>query len=74
MTIKEPKHHRWLSHDKAITSLVKMYNCIVIDLEQNTVSGDPVGNWLLKQLKDPEIFRCVLLLADVLLVGKESRI
>lgn len=39
---------------------------MVADIEQNTVAADAVGNGLLKLLKNPEILRFVLPLADVL--------
>lgn len=42
------------------------FRAIIIDLESNTISGDPVGNGLLKNLKDPYILSTLLLLADVL--------
>jgi len=35
-------------------------------MESNTIASDPVGNGLLKTLKDPVILKTLLLLADVL--------
>jgi hypothetical protein len=34
--------------------------------KSHTVSGDPVGNGILKTLKDPVILKTLLLLVDVL--------
>ena len=66
LTIKQAKHHRWLSHNQAITSIVRSYKSLVVDLESAEVSKDPVGNGLLKSMKDPIIMKVILLLADVL--------
>lgn len=66
LSIKQAKHHRWLSHDQAVTSIVRSYKCIIVDLESSEISKDPVGHGLLKNLKDPSTLRALLLLADVL--------
>ncbi|CAC5384711.1 unnamed protein product [Mytilus coruscus] len=66
LTIKQAKHHRWLSHNQAVASIVRSYQAIVVDLETSNISSDPVGNGILKSLKDPTTLRCLLLLADTL--------
>ncbi|MEW8548619.1 MAG: DUF4371 domain-containing protein, partial [Candidatus Thiodiazotropha sp.] len=66
LTIKQAKHHRWLSHEKAVTSIVRSYKSRIVDLESSSISNDPVGNGLLKSLKDTDNIRLLLLLADVL--------
>ena len=66
LTIKQAKHHRWLSHNQAITSIARSYKSLVINLESSEIRKDPVGNVLLKSIKDPSITRVILLLADVL--------
>jgi len=66
LTIKQAKHHRWLSHNQAITSIARSYKSLVINLESSEIRKDPVGNGLLKSIKDPSITRVILLLADVL--------
>jgi hypothetical protein len=66
LTIKQAKHHRWLSHNQAITSIARSYRSLVGDLESSEIGKDPVGNVLLKSIKDPSITRVILLLADVL--------
>ncbi|CAC5370278.1 unnamed protein product [Mytilus coruscus] len=66
LKVKKAKHHRWLSHGQAVRAIVTSYRAIIIDIESNTISGDPVGNGLLKNLKDPYILSTLLLLADVL--------
>ncbi|WAR18398.1 hypothetical protein MAR_000236, partial [Mya arenaria] len=48
---KQAKHHRWLSHENAVKSVVRSYRCIVADLEAGEVAKDPQGNGLLKTLK-----------------------
>ena len=65
LAIKQAKHHRWLSHEKAVTSIVRSYKSLIADLESSSISNDPVGNGLLKSLKDTDNIR-LLLLADVL--------
>ena len=65
-TIKQAKHHRWPSHNQAITSIARSYRSLVVDLESSEIRKDPVGNGLLKSIKDPSIMRVILLLADVL--------
>ena len=47
LAIKQAKHHRWLSHEKAVTSIVRSY-------KTSSISNDPVGNGLLKSLKDTD--------------------
>ena len=66
ISMKQAKHHRWLSHEQAVSSLVRSYKSVVVDLESSTISSDPVGHGLLKSLKDPNILKALLLLADVL--------
>ena len=66
INIKQAKHHRWLSHSQSVNSIVRSYRSLVVDLESHTVSGDPVGNGILKQLKQPVNLNILLLLADVL--------
>ena len=66
LAIKQAKHHRWLSHEKAVTSIVRSYKSLIVDLESSSISNDPVGNGLLKSLKDTDNLRLLLLLADVL--------
>ena len=66
INIKQAKHHRWLSHSQSVNSIVRSYRSLVVDLESHTVSGDPVGNGILKQLKQPVNVNILLLLADVL--------
>ena len=60
LSIKQAKHHRWLGHDRAVSSILRSYKIIVIDLESSTVSAEPVGNGLLKSLKDPCVIRSFL--------------
>ena len=50
LAIKQAKHHRWLSHEKAVTSIVRSYKSLITDLESSSISNDPVGNGLLKSL------------------------
>ncbi|XP_052259988.1 zinc finger protein 862-like [Dreissena polymorpha] len=66
LAIKQAKHHRWLSHEAAVTSIVKSYQSIVVDLEKKTIKDDPVGNGILKELKKTQTLRCLLFLADTL--------
>ncbi|CAC5392832.1 RPC1 [Mytilus coruscus] len=66
LTIKQAKHHRWLSHNQAVASIVRSYQAIVVDLETSNISSDPVGNGILKSLKDPTTLRCPSTLADTL--------
>ena len=66
MNIKQAKHHRWLSHNAAILSIVRTYISIVADLESNTVAANTVGNGLLKQLKKPINVMIIHFLADTL--------
>ncbi|XP_071144381.1 zinc finger protein 862-like [Mytilus edulis] len=66
LAIKLAKHHRWLSHDQAISSIARSYRSLVVHLESAEIRTDPVGNGLLKNLKDPAMLKAVLLLADVL--------
>ena len=65
-TIKQAKHHRWLSHNQAITSIARSYKSLVGDLESSEIGKDPVGNGLSKSIKDSSIMRIILLLADIL--------
>ena len=64
LNIKQAKHHRWLSHNAAILSIVRTYISIVADLESNTVAANTVGNGLLKQLKKPINVMSLYFLAD----------
>ena len=66
LAIKQAKHHRWLSHDKAVSSFVRSSRSLVVDLETSTVSEGSVGNGLLKSYKNPVNLHILLLLADVL--------
>ena len=66
LAIKQAKHHRWLSHEQAISSVVRSYKFIVADLESSSINEDPVGQGILKHLKEPFILRTLLFLADVL--------
>ena len=66
LSIKQAKHHRWLSHDQAVSSIVRSYQAIVVDLETSDISSDPVGNGILKSMKDPTTLKSLLLLADTL--------
>ncbi|WAR09932.1 LOW QUALITY PROTEIN: hypothetical protein MAR_035008, partial [Mya arenaria] len=56
---KQAKHHRWLSHENAVKSVVRSYRCIVADLEAGREACQKVdvalaklerlrdgGNWL----------------------------
>ena len=64
LAIKQAKHHRWLSHDQAVSSIIKSYKYMIENLETTEISTDPVGNGILKSLKDPTTLRSLLLLAD----------
>lgn len=66
LTIKQAKHHRWLSYDQAVTSVVRSFKSIIVDLESSEISTDPVGHGLLKSLKDSYTLKSLLLLADIL--------
>jgi len=66
LAIKQAKHHRWLSHENAVASIVRSYKSLVANLESNTIGSDPVGNGLLKSLRNPDCLRLLLLLADIL--------
>ncbi|KAH3809145.1 hypothetical protein DPMN_137508 [Dreissena polymorpha] len=66
LPIKQAKHHRWLSHEAADTSIAKSYQSIVVDLEKKSITDDPVGNGILKELKKTQTLRCLLFLADTL--------
>jgi len=66
LSIQQAKHHRWLSHEKAVSSIVRSYKSLIADLESSSISKDPVGNGLLKNLQDTTNVRLLLLLADVL--------
>ncbi|CAC5423631.1 unnamed protein product [Mytilus coruscus] len=66
LAIKLAKHHRWLSHDQAISSIARSYRSLVVHLESAEIRNDPVRHGLLKNLKDPAMLKAVLLLADVL--------
>lgn len=66
LVIKQAKHHRWLSHNQAVSSIVRSFQCLITDLEQRSISGDAVGNGILKRFKQPTILYGLLLLADVL--------
>ena len=61
LAIKQAKHHRWLSHEKAVTSIVRSYKSLIVDLESSSISNDPVGNGLLKSLKDTDNLRLLLM-------------
>jgi hypothetical protein len=61
-TIKQAKHHRWLSHNQVITSIARSYKSLVGDLESSEIGKDPVGNGLSKSIKDSSynnVSRCV---------------
>ena len=47
ISMKQAKHHRWLSHEQAVSSLVRSYKSVVVDLESSTISSDPVGHGLI---------------------------
>ncbi|XP_052233238.1 zinc finger protein 862-like [Dreissena polymorpha] len=66
LSVKEAKHHRWLSHDKAVSGIVRCYRSIVVDLESANIAEDPIGNGLLKNLRDPVTLQVLMLLADAL--------
>ena len=66
LSVKQAKHHRWLSQKQAVSSILRSYKSIVTDLETPTVSAHPVGNGLLKSLKDLLIIRSFLFLGDTL--------
>ncbi|XP_033729785.1 SCAN domain-containing protein 3-like [Pecten maximus] len=48
LCVQQAKHHRWLSHSKAVTSVARSFKSLITDLEQNTISADAVGNGILK--------------------------
>ena len=66
LNIKQAKHHRWLSHNTAVLSIVRTYISVVADIESNTVAANTVGNGLLKQLKKPINVMSLYFLADTL--------
>ncbi|CAC5382317.1 unnamed protein product [Mytilus coruscus] len=55
LKVKKAKHHRWLSHGQAVRAIVTSYRAINIDLESNTISGDPVSNGMVKSMVDKTI-------------------
>lgn len=54
LAIKQVKHHWWMSRGKAVTvtSIIRSYRSLITDLESSTISRDPVGNGLLKSLRE----------------------
>ena len=66
LKVKQAKHHRWLSHDQAVTAIVRSYRSLVTDLSQHGISQDPRGHGLLKGIQDPLIIQTLFLLADIL--------
>ena len=66
LKVKQAKHHRWLSHDQAVTAIVRSYRSLVTDLSQHGISQDPKGHGLLKGIQDPLIIQTLFLLADIL--------
>ncbi|KAH3720161.1 hypothetical protein DPMN_063088 [Dreissena polymorpha] len=49
LAIKQAKHHRWLCYEAAVTSIMKSYQSIVVDLEKKSITDNPVGNGILKK-------------------------
>ncbi|XP_041369660.1 uncharacterized protein LOC121383633 [Gigantopelta aegis] len=67
LKIKQAKHHRWLSHDQAVASIVRCYRSIVADLENHAATKKDVpATALLKNFSSTLVIRTLLMLADVM--------
>ena len=70
--VQQAKHHRWLSYDKAVTTILKGFDVLVEDLENATISSEMQSshkidaNACLKWLTSEQTIRVLALLGDVM--------
>ena len=67
LSLKEPKHVRWLSYDGTVTAPRKSYRAIVLELTyEATEMHCPVAKGLLKKVKTNKFVASLHLFSDVL--------